>query len=82
MHCLWWGVGVRREMGSHRKHVEVELEHWGKIGGGIMDACRSHERRFQRELQMFEKQEREKNEDEGKIHSMPLYWKSPASVLR
>lgn len=31
------------------------LEHWGKTGGEIMDARWSHERRFQRELQMFEK---------------------------
>lgn len=47
-------------MGSRGKHAEVELEHWGRIGGEIMDACWSHERRFQRELQMFEKEEREK----------------------
>lgn len=69
-------------MGSRGKHAEVELEHWGRIGGEIMDACWSHERRFQRELQMFEKEEREKKEDEGTIHSMPQYWKSPASILR
>lgn len=46
-----------------------------------MDACWSNERCFQRELQMFEREKREKLNKWKKTHSTPLYWESVVSVF-